>query len=67
MMVALASSNIAKADYVQSWVDSQGGCKRGWSQLGQVYLGLDKFLGKPTSEWTDAMVDEYAGKRSVLP
>ena len=62
-MVALASSNVAKADYVQSWVDSQGGCKRGWSQLGQVYVGLDKFLSKPTSEWTDAMVDEYAQVR----
>jgi hypothetical protein len=61
VMVALASSNIAKADYVQSWVDSRGGCKRAWTDLGRIYG--DKFLGKPNSEWTDAMVEEYAQVR----
>lgn len=60
VLVGLTGSHIAKADYVQVWVDSRGGCKPAWGGLGRIASGFDQFLDKPLSEWTDAMVDEYS-------
>ncbi|TFV44501.1 hypothetical protein [Bradyrhizobium niftali] len=60
-MALLASANIADAGYVQSWLDSKGGCQPGPLQLMGDYVrpGDRAFLGRPAQDWTDEDVEEY--------
>ena len=60
-MALLASANIADAGYVQSWLDSKGGCQPGSLQLLGDYVrpGDRTFLRRPAQDCTDEDVEEY--------
>ncbi|WP_315769008.1 hypothetical protein [Bradyrhizobium sp. SZCCHNR2012] len=49
----------AGAGYVQSWLDTRGGCSPGPLMLMRSPLRGRPFLGKAGPDWTDADVDEF--------
>lgn len=59
VLAVAASAGVSEAGYVQSWVDSRGGCERAWSELARAPVTRE-FLGRASTEWTDEMVNEYS-------
>ncbi|AWO92694.2 MULTISPECIES: hypothetical protein [Bradyrhizobium] len=60
-------AGVADAGYVQSWLDSKGGCQPGPLQLMEGYVrpGDRAFLGRPADAWTDEDLDEFVSVYSA--